>query len=107
MDIAQIRKRTLAYWEKLFTWRRVIALAALLLEEASIGLLWKGLAIAARWIVALAKLPMGLALALIAVFAAIGTLWVAVDPMGIWERRRARLRNSAPQPIPLSSDEKE
>lgn len=47
------------------------------------------------------------AVALVVLAVIIGTLWAAVDPIGALERGRASVRNVAPQPAPLSAEEKE
>ena len=102
MDFQLVRTRTKAYWEKVFTWKRALWLLTLLVEEAILGVLRKGIPIAAQWMVLFAKQPMGTAVALIVVAVMFGALWVAVDPIGAVERRRAKRTSSTPA-APTSS----
>lgn len=108
MDIQQATRRTLDYWRKLFTWRRLLAVGLLLLEEAFVGLLWKGLPILAGWVVAYSRRPMGLGVAVLLLGLTAGSLWVAFDPGGFWRRRRAKraVLPATPQPR-LTVEEKE
>jgi hypothetical protein len=90
LDIQHAKRRTIEYWRKLFTWRRLLAFVLFVVEEASFGLLWKGLSIAAVWVVAFSRKPMGLGVAVLVLSLAVGSLWVAMDPGGFLSRWRAK-----------------
>jgi hypothetical protein len=74
------------------SWKRLVGLLVLLVEELTVGLLADGLSWLGRWVVALGERPMGTFFAVVLVVLVLGIAWAATDPVRVVERLRRKPR---------------